>query len=88
MIYLSANEGKVKLIILETENLERIKQGHPAVTPDKSVAIAWTPDPVWLADKIQDTGGDMEQIGKLIDEAAKRPQAGPRKHHEPIWKEF
>ncbi len=80
MIYLSG-EG-LKLIILETANIEEIKKGHPAKTPDGSVLIAWTPDPVWLADKILETDGDTLAIGRLIEEAAKRPQREPRPHHK------
>jgi len=72
MLYLKA--GNLHLVILETPNLDSIKAGRPAKTPDGEVLIAWTPDPVWLADKIIDTGGDVMKIAKLIDEAAKRPQ--------------
>lgn len=71
----------VKIIILETANLEEIKKGRPAHTPDKSVLIAWTPDPVWLADKILESGGDAGKIGQLIDEASKRPQKPTRPSH-------
>lgn len=63
-----------KLIVLETGNLEELKKGRPAKTPDGTVLIAWTPDPVWLADKILACDGDAQQIGRLIDEAANRPQ--------------
>lgn len=81
MIYLSGDG--FKLIVLEPENLEEIKKGRPVVSPDKSVMIAWTPDPVWLADKIMDSEGDAALICKLIDEAAKRPEkAGRRPYHE------
>lgn len=81
MIYL---KGKgVRIIVLETANLEEIKKGRPAKTLDGEVLIAWTPDMVWLADKIADVeDGDAVKIGKLIDEAAKRPQQGPRKTHK------
>ena len=75
MLYLTDNEGLLKIVILEKQNVEEILKGHPAQTPDKSVLIAWTPDPVWLADKLMDCdGGDAAKIAALIDEAAKRPQ--------------
>ena len=74
----------IKIIILETGNIEEIKKGRPASSPDGSVVVAWTPDPVWLADKIAETGGDAEAIGKLIDEASKRPQKPiNRPKHQP-----
>lgn len=87
MIYLSGDG--VKIIILESANFEEMKKGRPAKTPDGSVLIAWTPDPVWLADKIADSNGDGPTIGRLIDEAAKRPQKpSPRPHHEPHVQRF
>lgn len=81
MLYMQTADG-LKLVILETANLEEIKNGRPAVTLDNSVLIAWTPDPVWLADKIMETGGDAESIARLIDECSKRPQKQPRPCHE------
>jgi hypothetical protein len=87
MLYLT---GKgIKVIVLETANLEEIRKGRPAKTPDGSVLIAWTPDPVWLADKIADTNGDAAAIARLIDEAAKRPQKpSNRPHHKPHETKF
>ncbi len=81
MIYLKDEKGELRIIILETANIEEIMKGCPAYSPDKSVLIAWTPDPVWLADKILDSGGDGPKIAKLIDEAAKRPQKEHRPPH-------
>lgn len=79
MLYMTGED--VKIIILETANLEEIRKGRPAKTPDGAVIIAWTPDPVWLADKIADTHGDARAIARLIDEAAKRPQKPARPSH-------
>lgn len=87
MIYMTA--GELKIIVLETGNLEELKKGRPAKTPDGSVLIAWTPDPVWLADKILETNGDGALIGKLIEDAAKRPQKPTnRPYQEPYVKTF
>jgi hypothetical protein len=72
MIYMTGND--ITIIVLETGNLQAMKDGRPAKTPDGKVLIAWTPDPVWLADKLADSGGDGPTIAKLIDEASKRPQ--------------
>lgn len=74
MIYMTGNDGKLKVIILETANLDELKKGRPATTPDGEVLIAWTPDPQWLAARLVHTEGDGVMIGQLIDEAAKRPQ--------------
>lgn len=82
MIYLKSADGSLKIVVLESANLEALKAGKPAKTADGSVLIAWTPDPVWLADKLMDCDGDGAAIGRLIDEAAKRPQQpSPRPKH-------
>lgn len=81
MIYLKGPD--LTVIVLETANLEELQKGRPAVTPDKKVMVCWTPDLVWLADKIADTDGDASKISELIDQAAKRPQKGPRPYHKP-----
>lgn len=89
MLYLSDSETGLKIIVLESANLDELRKGRPAHSPDKSVLIAWTPDPVWLADKIMDSGGDAKRIAELIDEAAKRPEKpSPRPHHKPHYTNF
>jgi hypothetical protein len=88
VLYLKAGDD-LKIIVLESANLEELKKGRPAKTPDGTVLIAWTADPVWLADKIMDLDGDAEAIGRLIDEAAKRPEKpSPRPHHKTHYKTF
>jgi hypothetical protein len=82
MLYLKSADGALRIVILESANIEELKKGRPAKTADGSVLIAWTPDPVWLADKLMDTDGDAADIAKLIDEASKRPEKpGPRPKH-------
>ena len=88
MIYMKSSDGTVKVIVLEAQNLDRIREGKPAKTPDGSVLIAFTPDPVWLADKLMDTDGDAIAIAALIDEAAKRPQKIARPSHPGHVHEF
>jgi hypothetical protein len=80
MLYLTTTDGR-KIVILEPENVDEIRKGRPAVTPDKSVIITYAPDPVWLADKILDAGNDAAAIAKLIDECSKRPEKRGRKYH-------
>ena len=68
MLYMAA--GDRHIVILETGNLEELKKGRPAITPDGEVLICWTPDPVWLADKILETNGDgSKSTPTLIAEA-------------------
>lgn len=83
MLYMHAKDGSIKIIVLESANLEELKKGRPIKTPDGTVCIAWTPDPVWLADKIMDTNGDSSAIAQLIDEASKRPEKYNRPTHQP-----
>lgn len=84
MLYMRTSDGETAIVVLETANLEEIKKGYPAKTPDGSILICWTPDPVWLADKIMECGGDGGKIATAIDEAAQRPQKPPRKYHKPF----
>lgn len=88
MLYMQAADGSVKIIVLESANLEELKKGRPIKSPDGTVCIAWTPDPVWLADKIMDTDGDSIAIAKLIDEASKRPEKTNRPSHKPHTHRF
>lgn len=84
MIYLQTKEGPT-IVVLETANLEKMKAGNPAVTPDKLICIGWTPDMPWLAEQLQKLfeKGDPDgaEVGKLIDESTKRPEnpTPPRK---------
>jgi hypothetical protein len=87
VIYMKSD--KLHIVVLETGNLDELKKGRPAKSPDGEVLICWTPDPVWLADKILDTEGDGAKIGKLIDEAAKRPEKpSNRPFHDKYEKTF
>lgn len=82
MIYMKSQDGTVAIIVLETANLEEIRKGRPARTPDGSILIAHTPDPEWLAQQIMASGGDVQEIGRAIDEASKRPEKPLRPYHE------
>lgn len=88
MLYMTADDGNLRIIILESANLDRIREGHPAKTPDNSVLIVYCPDPQWLAEQILVTDGDAAKIGKLIDEAAKRPEKPTRPGHPKQEKRF
>lgn len=74
MLYMKSADGGLKIVVLEAGNLEQLKAGRSAKTPDGSVLIAYTPDPVWLADKLMECDGDAAKIAALIDEASRRPQ--------------
>jgi hypothetical protein len=86
MIYMIA--GDIHFCILETDNIEKIKEGKPARSIDGKVVISWTPDAEWLAKKIAETTGKIDVIMDLLEESQKRPQAAPRPPHETTTKNF
>jgi len=91
MIYLKGHSGEkeVHLLILESANLERLKAGQPIRSVDKEVAVFWTPDVVWLSERIKESNGDMAKIAAAIEEARQRPEKpSPRPYHEPEVKHF
>lgn len=85
MLYMTGEN--LTLIVLETENLEALKQGRPAKSPDGKILIAWTPDAEWLAEQIAATDGDSRTIANLVDESTKRPHK-TRPYHGPIATEL
>jgi hypothetical protein len=85
MIYLVMN-GK-KLIILEPGNVEHIRGGGIATTSDKSTAIAYAPDHVWLQEQVMKIGGDKitpDDLVRLLKEGLSRPEVIERPFH-PTW---
>jgi hypothetical protein len=80
VIYLQA--GEKKLLVLDPDSVEKIKVGKPARSPDDSVVVTWTPDPLWLGDEIKKAGGDVLKIGALIEASWKRP-VSPRPPLQP-----
>jgi hypothetical protein len=74
MLYLKSPDDKVRLVVLEAGNLDDMRAGRSIGTPDGEVVMTYTPDPVWLADKVLDSGGDMDLIIDLITESQARPQ--------------
>lgn len=86
MIYMIAGEKKV--IVLETANLDELKKGRPATTPDGTVQIGWTPDLGWLGAQIAASDGDGFTIANLIVESQKRPENPTPADAEIVTKQF
>lgn len=76
MIYLQAPGGRFRVVVLATAEVDRIKGAAPILSPDKSLMIAWTPDPEWLLERIRTGAGSSNDIALAIDQAARRPEAG------------
>lgn len=76
MIYLQAPGGRFRVVVLATAEVDRIKGAAPILSPDKSLMIAWTPDPEWLLERIRTGAGSSNDIALAIDQAASRPEAG------------
>lgn len=75
MIYMMGE--RLRIVILESASFEGMRQGQQVVTPDESVVIGWTPDPVWLSDQFARSDGNFLDLRRLIVESASRPQAPP-----------
>ena len=48
MLYLCAPGGQLRVFVLETPEVDRLKLGVPILTPDRAILVAWTPDQPWL----------------------------------------
>jgi hypothetical protein len=83
MIYLRI--GKQHVVILEPENLERVKT-KPCITPNASVMICYTPDALWLGDQIVVSMDEMtpDKLDSLIKESQDRPEVRNRPYHPPL----
>jgi hypothetical protein len=77
VIYLQAPGGVLKIVVLDTDEVARLKLAVPALAPDTSVMVAWTPDPAWLTERLRSGPGTSADIARSIDESARRPQAAP-----------
>ena len=86
MLYMTGNDDKTKIIVLEAGNIERLLAGGSAATPDSEILVTYTPDPVWLADQILAVrDGDLDRILDLIAESKKRKQKpADRPYHKPF----
>lgn len=75
------------LVVLELGNIEELRKGRPAMSPDGEVMVCFTPDAVWTADRlagVMQSGGDGAAVAKILEEAAKRPQTpSHRPRHVP-----
>lgn len=71
MIYME--DGPKRLIILESRELEELRKGRKMVTPDELTLLCWSPDLVWLSDRLIHTRGKGLEIGQAIEESQKRP---------------
>jgi hypothetical protein len=80
--------GDKTLVVLEPGNIDAMRTGRPAITPDRKILIAWTPDPAWLADRLRASGGDGALVAHALREAALRPITPTRAFFETIAYEF
>ena len=62
MLYLKMYDGKLHVIVLESANLDALKNGLSAKTPDGTIQIFWSPD------------GSGTAVATVIQESLKRPE--------------
>lgn len=88
MIYLKF--GNQHLLILEPGNLKKLeKDGLLVTSPDKEVAVAYTPDPRWLSARLKEALDgenriDPDQLEELLEEGMKREPGETLPYHEAI----
>jgi hypothetical protein len=82
MLYFNTRGGQ-HIVILEPENLEAVKAGQFAKSPNKAVLIAYTPDAGWLGEQIVANVNNLtpELLDRLIAESQQRPEKRGRAHH-------
>lgn len=85
MIYFNTRYGQ-HMIILEPENLEELKAGQFAHTPNKAVLIVYTPDAEWLGEQLIANADNLtpELLDYLIKKAQKRPEKRGRPYTPPM----
>jgi hypothetical protein len=73
MIYLKLTDGR-HLLILEPANLARLQGGEPITSPTHEVMVAYTPDILWLQDKLVQCDFEItpKQLDKLLAQGLKR----------------
>lgn len=81
---MTGGDGKLHIVVLEPQNVEEIMKGHPAISPDRAVMVCYAPDVDWLSRELAKTDGDAQQIAKLIEQAATRPEKR-RTGNEPLF---
>lgn len=70
MIFLKLHDGPT-VIVIEPGNLDRLRQGKPLVTPDRSVMICYTPDMPYLENRVQEFIRDsMNEVSMNLDVSA------------------
>jgi hypothetical protein len=83
MIYLKLVDGR-HIVILEPGNLRELERGgNPAVSPDKEVMVAYTPDVEWLNEKLMECRAELNQSPELLDDLLKQSQKRPRVEERP-----
>jgi hypothetical protein len=70
MIYLKV--GAQSVVILEPANVERIVAGLPAVSPDRTVMVAYCPDIEWLTAEITASDKSVDQLNTLLEQGLSR----------------
>jgi hypothetical protein len=74
------------MIILEPENLEELKAGVYAKSPNGVVLISYTPDAEWLGGQLIANAENLspELLDSLIKKAQKRPEKRNRAYFPPM----
>ena len=77
MIYIPGGDGTRALIILEPANIDWIKDGKVAVSPDQQVGVMYSPDTHWLGQQLLTAMKAGILNPAVLDDLVKESQARP-----------
>jgi hypothetical protein len=67
MIYIHMGDGAY-MLVLEPNNISAMKAGHPVQTPDEKFLVCFTPDALFVEEKLKEAAGERTLTGRDIDE--------------------
>jgi len=76
MLYATTESG-LKVIVVDSRNLEMLRAGYPLKTFDESVYVAWTPDLQWVTDQVRECSEADRcgpHLGDIIQASLSRPE--------------
>jgi hypothetical protein len=87
MIYMKTVSGS-HIIVIEPDNIDKMKAGEPLHTPDNEVMVCFTPDIEWVQDQFiqAQMAGTLgpETIEDVLKRSLVRPEVKNRIYHPMI----
>lgn len=87
MIYMETDGGQ-KVLIIEPGNMRHLREGGVVVSPDKKIALMFSPDTTWLGSQIGAAAAAKEltekKLSSLHKESLERQPVIERPSHPPV----